>query len=730
MFTLRLKLDSRQRENPLDFTDGLFFHNGDDLRFELGLFRDGVISDDLTQVAVQLKSSDATSEDAAWFIQYDESPSAVLTAATWKAGTAETATVDVDAIYTSIPAGRYLLTISATTSGGDHETYFSGAVVVSESGYGTSTVDNPGSLLYYDAVTADGRFARKSYEARVETLEVISASPASATPFATVADLTAGANGTGDTRFGYVYNDDPDNGLYFEEDGSSTWALVAGDPNARITVVETDLEDANTRTQGLYNQTAKSGDVQALIVDSAAKLILGQNEVTGKLIGEGFHNVIDKVYAQLPNDFIIIDADNKIVYDSRDTATSTGVALPAAAKPFDTITPPRSSIEIILFYGQSNAVGVGGVPVAHRDADDYHLGATGGAYSIPGVSYPIINLIENEVGVGTRGEVGCRAFVDRLDEEWALYDNSGTAPKYCAFSAGIASTTYAALKKGTANYTAMTTGIQYVFDYAAARSLSCGIRAVFWHQGESHNSETLLQQTANLEELQTDLDTDLKAITSQTEDVHLFAMQVSGDVTTETAAADCALGQIAAEGSNTGTIHIVAPTYGTDQAFYDGIHFNAYGHSYHARLAAQSFIDEFIGSGSKALDVSATITGTGTQLTITFNVTTANLPLWIDTTSFAKVTGWGFKVTDGGGVMTVSGIYAIDNKVILTTSGTITPGSVTVRYALDYKRADEPLLNAGAGNVRDSNPNYKVIRGVTLPGWKFVPAFTETFTAT
>jgi hypothetical protein len=722
MFTLRLKLDSRLREDPLGFSDGLFFHNGDDLRFELGLFRDGVVVDDLTQVAVQLKSANATSEDAAWFIQYDESPSAALTAATWKAGTAETATVDVAATYTSIPAGNYLLTISATTSGGDHETYYAGRIVVSESGYGTSTIDNPGALLYYDAVTSDAKFARKSYEARVEALEVISASPAAATPYATVADLPAGANGTGDTIFGYVYDDDPDNGLYFEEDGSSTWALVAGDPNARITVVETDLEDANTRTQGLYNQTAKSGDVQALIVDSAAKLILGQDEVTGKLVGEGFHDVIDAVYAQLPNDFVIVDSAYKVIYDSRDTTTSTGVDLPVAAKPFD--------IEIILFYGQSNAVGIGGVPVIHRDSDGYHLGATGGAYSIPGVSYPIINLVENEVGAGTRGEVGCRAFVDRLDEEWALYDNSGTAPKYCAFSAGIASTTYAALKKGTANYTALTTGIQYVFDYAAARSLSCGIRAVFWHQGESHNSETLAQQTANLEELQTDLDTDLKAITSQSEDVHLFAMQVSGDVTTETAAADCALGQIAADANNTGTIHIVAPTYGTDQVFYDGIHFNAYGHSYHARLAAQSFIDEFIGSGAKALDVSATIVGTGTTITITFNVTTANLPLWIDTKSFAKITNWGFKVTDGGGVMTVSGIYAIDNTIILTMGSTITPGSVTVRYALDYKRADEPLLNAGAGNVRDSNPNYTIVRGVTIPGWKFVPAFTSTFTAT
>ena len=60
MFTLRLKLDSRLREDPLGFSDGLFFHNGDDLRFELGLFRDGVVVDDLTQVAVHTVQPDRT----------------------------------------------------------------------------------------------------------------------------------------------------------------------------------------------------------------------------------------------------------------------------------------------------------------------------------------------------------------------------------------------------------------------------------------------------------------------------------------------------------------------------------------------------------------------------------------------------------------------------------------------------------------------------------------------
>jgi len=162
MFTLRLKLDSRLREDPLGFSDGLFFHNGDDLRFELGLFRDGVVVDDLTQVAVQLKSANATSEDAAWFIEYDESPSAALTAATWKAGAAETATVDVAAIDTSIPSGNYLLTISATTNSSKHETFYAGRVIVSESGYGTSTIDNPGALLYYDATTSDARYVLRS----------------------------------------------------------------------------------------------------------------------------------------------------------------------------------------------------------------------------------------------------------------------------------------------------------------------------------------------------------------------------------------------------------------------------------------------------------------------------------------------------------------------------------------------------------------------------------------
>jgi hypothetical protein len=736
MFTLRLKLDSRLREDPLGFSDGLFFHNGDDLRFELGLFRDGVVVDDLTQVAVQLKSANATSEDAAWFVEYDNSPSAALTAATWKAGTAETATVDVAATYTSIPAGNYLLTISATTSGGEHETYYAGTIVVSESGYGTSTVDNIGALLYYDAITSDARFARKSYESRVEALEIAFASPMSVTPYATVADLPAGANGTGDTIFGYVYNDDPDNGLYFEEDASSTWALVAGDPNARITAAEADIVATDERTAGVFNQSSLIGETYPVIIDEVGRLILGVDSVSGALIGRGILDQISTVYDQNPNDLIVIDADGKYIFDSRDLDITPAVAIPAAAKIWD--------IELIVYYGQSNNAGFIGTPVINRLPSATHLGSAAGAWdAINGIA-DIGALIETELAAtanGARGEYGGYALTDRLDDEWEPYD--GSKPVYLFLSSAIGSKTYANLAKGSAHIPSglsvnawdyMFAQIGHIKDYADGNGLTIGCRAVYWDQGEANTGEAAASVTSNLTQLQVDFDTDIKALFTQSEDVHLFIAQTSYNMVGVAATEYQALGQLEAADEN--LIHMVSPKYGTPPGFVHvesspvQAHENSYGKCYYAYLFAESMIDEFIGSGNKSLKI-VSVSSSADVITLTFDAKTENLPIVLDKTAFGKVTNFGFSITNASGA-TVTNVISHGNTVYLTCSGSLTAGASTLRYALDYNRPDvaTSLLNAGAGNLRDSNQGFKMVAGVKIPQWKWVPAFSYAFTAT
>lgn len=741
MFTLRLKLDSRLREDPDGFADGLFFHNGDDLRFELGLFRDGEVAADLATVSVQLKSSGATSEDAAWFLEQDESPSAALTAATWNAGTAETATVDVDALYTSIPSGRYLLTVSGETSGGAHETFYSGWISVAESAYGTSTIDNPGALLYYDAVTSDAKFARKSYESRVEAMEIAFASPMAVTPYATVADLPGGTNSSGDTIFGYVYNDDPDNGLYFEEDASSTWALVAGDPNARITAAEADIVATDARTAGVFNQSSLIGETYPVIIDEVGRLILGVNSGSGSLIGQGIFDEISAVYDQNPNDLIVIDADRKYIFDSRNLDITPAVALPAAAKIWD--------IELIVYYGQSNNAGFIGTPVINRLPSATHLGSAAGAWdTINGIA-DIGPLIETELAAtanGERGEYGGYALTDRLDDEWEPYD--GSKPVYLFLSSAIGSKTYANLAKGSAHIPSglsvnawdyMFAQIGHIKDYADANGLTIGCRAVYWDQGEANTGESAASVTSNLTQLQVDFDTDIKALFTwdavpQSEDVHLFIAQTSYNMVGVSATEYQALGQLAAADEN--LIHMVSPKYGTPPGFVHvesspvQAHENSYGKCYYAYLFAESMIDEFIGSGNKSLKI-VSVSSSGAVITLTFDAKTENLPIVLDKTTFGKVTNFGFSITNASGA-TVTNVISHGNTVYLTCSGSLTAGASTLRYALDYNRPDvaTSLFNAGAGNLRDSNPGFKMVAGVKIPQWKWVPAFSYPFTAT
>ena len=725
---LRLEMDSSVYDaEPTDHRtgEGLFFIAGDDLDIQCGFFRDGALDTALNSVTCSLIDKPAGA--SFWSVTLTSGLNTSLTVENWRAETDQFCTFAIPGADTGITAGSsYLLVIDALDTSGDKTTFLAGKIRVIDSGTAASTISSPGDTQYYSATVSDSRYARKSLEAEVAALTTSAGVPLTTEKSKLLSGLSSGTNSSGDTIFGFVYDDttSTNNGLYYKEDGSSTWNLSPGSDSAQLLTAQTDIDALEVKTENFYSQQLLTDGVYGLIIDAVGKLILGQRSSTGSLVGPGIHETIKAVYPQNPNDLIVVDSSTppKILFDSRaDTTSGPTTALPAAAKVYD--------LEIIVFYGQSNARGIGGTPVIHRTADSYHLGPTTNAVTLITGDGTVGPLTENEVGTGNGGEVGVLALTERLDQEWNdNYSIPGAAPRYLVFSAGVSSSTYQQLKKTTTPYNNLIASLTAAFNYATTRGLSCGCRAVFWNQGESHNSETQAQQTANLQTLQGDLDTDIKAVTSQSEDVHLFSMQVSGDTTTETAAEDCALGQLDADETNSGTIHIVSPTYGTEHVYADGVHFNAIGHSYHAWQFAESYIDEFVGGTHYSLKPTSA-SGSGSIVTVNFTGKSENLPIWVDTVTFAKVTDFGFKITDGTGDLTVDDIDVYDGQVKINCNRSLTAGSVTVRYALDYKRSDEPLTNAGAGNLRDSNPTVMTIDGIRVPLWRWVPAFEETFTA-
>jgi hypothetical protein len=274
------------------------------------------------------------------------------------------------------------------------------------------------------------------------------------------------------------------------------------------------------------------------------------------------------------------------------------------------------------------------------------------------------------------------------------------------------------LSKPSAGYTNLINDVTYGLTNSAALGKSYAVPTVFWSQGERDYglATSYASYLAQFKQLHTDLNTDIKAITGQPDNIKIIAYQAVYN-----SPSTVALAQLQATKENT-DILIAAPIYAMEKTSPGNVHLSARGSAllgaYYGLVHKRAVIDKKTWVPLQPVAVWRQ----GAILTVRFNVPTR--PLALDTTLLSAAPNYGFSLVDDlGAGMTISSVsIAAPDTVRVVASATI-PAGAKIRYAF--------VLNAdgwNGGNLRDSQGDYindgLELRPKPLHNWCL--AFEET----
>lgn len=435
-----------------------------------------------------------------------------------------------------------------------------------------------------------------------------------------------------------------------------------------------------------------------------------------KTTGDPYGAMIDRIF-------------NKIAGDRGASLSSLGVTnLPALAA--------SGGWNGAISYGQSNSGGTDSTPVlttttAYTGMITFGSGpksskagnSQGAVNTSPGTSTTIA-LVEDTSqsdGFTPSGETICSSSARRFLEQAAI--NSGVDPNsitVLASSAGHGSARITSLNKGGSLISPGTVAwYQQLLDHVSegkARATAAGktyaVQAVDWIQGEADaqggatGSGAYANYLAYLLQLQVDIDADIRALTGQTQSVHLLISPNPYVVVTNP---EVTLAQMQAC-RQSAYIHLAGPRYHLPSAS-GAVHLSNVGKIRHGADFGRARYQLIYGQRKPdAIDFTSAIAN-GTALVV--NCKVPQPPLVIDQTFLpAGVTDYGIKVVDDTGTLTLSSITVKQRQILITLNRAL-GANPKFRYALDYQPAAPIWSNGAAGNIRDSTPDTFTYLGTT-----------------
>ena len=221
---------------------------------------------------------------------------------------------------------------------------------------------------------------------------------------------------------------------------------------------------------------------------------------------------------------------------------------------------------------------------------------------------------------------------------------------------------------------------------------------------------------AALEQLQIDLETDIKALTGQTTPVFIVTYQLSYGAMTwpDIAKAHLDLAQ------KNPKFFMSTPMYQFPYA-PDKVHLTNVGYKWSGAYFGRAY-ERLVLEGVEPQWINPiSALRTGNSIRLRFAVPAP--PLKFDITKLAATTDNGFRVKDSvGTVAIVSMAVERGNEVVLELASTPV-GVTTVRYGLDYLGIGLSITGGASGNLRDSDPETVVIAGVSRPLFNLCPHF-------
>jgi hypothetical protein len=268
---------------------------------------------------------------------------------------------------------------------------------------------------------------------------------------------------------------------------------------------------------------------------------------------------------------------------------------------------------------------------------------------------------------------------------------------------GIGGTAYVGLKKGTVAFTA---GINQVLDakaIATAAGESYVVRVVTNVHGESDHVAMNATYAQDLAEWQSDYETDVKAITGQTEPIPMLHTQMSSWTKYGQATSTIPLQQLEASVVSNGKIVLVGPKYNIEYA-PDGVHLTAAGYrhmgEYYAKVYRRVVLEGRRWEPLRPL--SATLVGD--EIRVKFAVPVP--PLVLDTTAVTDPGNKGFEYGDDSATPPTITSVTLDgaDTVRVKLSAAPVGGGKTIRYAMTGAAGARGGATTGPrGNLRDSD---------------------------
>jgi hypothetical protein len=249
---------------------------------------------------------------------------------------------------------------------------------------------------------------------------------------------------------------------------------------------------------------------------------------------------------------------------------------------------------------------------------------------------------------------------------------------------------------------------------AADAGATFGVGGIFLTHGETDTGDTTYE--ASLVKLQSDYQTDLQALTKQTDGVPLFLSQQCTEPGSAGATSASTIAEWKAAVDNPGKIVLVGSKYQYEYSTADHLHligpgYVALGEKYGEAYFQQVVLDRPWRPLAPASLTSATHTGA----VITLNLDVAYPPLTLDpmlTTNHATGTyaawakGEGFEVSDSTGNLTIDSVAIAGSAVTITLDKAPTGTGLTLAYAMvqDGDGTQGGAVGGRHGALRDSDP--------------------------
>lgn len=380
------------------------------------------------------------------------------------------------------------------------------------------------------------------------------------------------------------------------------------------------------------------------------------------------------------------------------------------------IPPCPQEVIHFLLHGQSLAVGVKGQPAISLTQPYSNVAFDKGPRAIPDQIRDLKPLVEDNTeapdGQTDAGETACSGCAN-------YFTQLGGTQIVLASCAGHSGWRIDQLNKGTEWYNTYVIGqVTLGHDLVEWYGNNYECPAMGWIQGASDQlaGTTKSQYKTLLVGLQSDFDTDVKAISGQATTVKLLTGQTAYYARLSN---NIPLAQYEAARDNANII-MVGPQYQFDTV--DGTHLPNIAYKHFGYLFGRALY-EVVTNGTWIPTQPTSVSAVGKVITIAFNVPSS--PLVFDTVELPLATDYGFSVKDDTRTNTITDIQIIDSTNVQITVQYDLAANPKVRYGLDYLGSGLNITGGASGNLRDSDTGTWSYGGSTYNLYNWSVAFEE-----